>query len=235
MSKEAVSHYLKADHIYLNNFSDIYAVLISKTTETKLKKFFMSQINFIIEKEVIGAHGFFANYVGKDYLDIIKDGEMYPSADHYIKHIYYNLYKYGLVETLSAMLACPWIYKKFAEKILKNHKLDDKNPFKEWVEFYNGSLCDECIENYTYAIEKYSKNYNQEEKNRVIKIFLESCEHEKNFFDMSYKQEKWLHVCDCSSEIADIIYNMHNDLSITDILSDKSKPIKLLERKFNNE
>lgn len=70
--------------------------------------------------------------------------------------------------------------------------------------------------------------------------------YEKGFFDgiyttnlsyipECYKQEKWLHVCDCSSEIAEIIYNMHNDLSITDILSDKSKPIKLLERKFNNE
>lgn len=28
-----------------------------------------------------------------------------------------------MVETLSATLACPWIYKKVAEKILENHKL----------------------------------------------------------------------------------------------------------------
>ena len=192
LPKEVISHYLKADNIYLNNFSDIYAVLISKTKEQKLKKFFLSQINFIIEKEVIGAHKYFADYVGKNYSDIIKDGKWYPSADHYIKHIYYNLYKYGIVETLSAMLACPWIYKKVAEKILENHKLNDNNPFKKWVEFYNGSLCDECIENYVYIIDKYSNKYNQEEKDIVLNNFLQSCEHEKNFFDMAYRQEKWL-------------------------------------------
>ena len=123
LPKEVISQYLKADNIYLNNFSDIYAVLISKTKEQKLKKFFLSQINFIIEKEVIGAHKYFADYLGKNYSDIIKDGKWYPSVDHHIKHIYYNLYKYRMVETLSATLACPWIYKKVAEKILENHKL----------------------------------------------------------------------------------------------------------------
>ena len=75
LPKEVISQYLKADNIYLNNFSDIYAVLISKTKEQKLKKFFLSQINFIIEKEVIGAHKYFADYLGKNYSDIIKDGK----------------------------------------------------------------------------------------------------------------------------------------------------------------
>ena len=50
-----------------------------------------------------------------------------------------------------------------------------------------------------------------------------------------YKKEKWLHVCDCSKELADIIYHMHNDLSISGILKDKSGPVKLLEKKFGVE
>lgn len=47
-----------------------------------------------------------------------------------------------------------------------------------------------------------------------------------------YKKEKWLHICDCSKELAQIIYNIHNDLSISGILKDKSRPVKLLEKKF---
>ena len=35
--------------------------------------------------------------------------------------------------------------------------------------------------------------------------------------------------------MAEIIYNLHNDLSISKIMSDKSYPIKLLEKKFENE
>ena len=47
-----------------------------------------------------------------------------------------------------------------------------------------------------------------------------------------YKEKEWLHVCDCSKLAAKIIYNMHNDISISPILKDKSAPIKLLEKKI---
>ena len=50
-----------------------------------------------------------------------------------------------------------------------------------------------------------------------------------------YKEESWLHVCDSSESMANIIYNIHNDLSISNLLRDKSEPIKLLEKKFNGK
>jgi ribose-phosphate pyrophosphokinase len=67
--------------------------------------------------------------------------------------------------------------------------------------------------------------------------------HQKGLFDglyttnlsyipEEYKKCKWLHVCDCSKMLAEIIYNIHNDLSISKILKDKSYPVKLLEKKF---
>lgn len=51
------------------------------------------------------------------------------------------------------------------------------------------------------------------------------------YIDEQYKKE-WLHICDCSKQISDIIYNIHNDLSISEILSNRTEPIKLLEKKF---
>jgi len=48
-----------------------------------------------------------------------------------------------------------------------------------------------------------------------------------------YKKEPWLHVCDCSKQLAEIIFNIHNDKSISGILRDKSHPVRTLEMKFN--
>ena len=48
-----------------------------------------------------------------------------------------------------------------------------------------------------------------------------------------YKKEPWLHVCDCSKQLAEIIFNIHNDKSISGILRDKSQPVRTLEMKFN--
>ena len=53
-----------------------------------------------------------------------------------------------------------------------------------------------------------------------------------SYIPPEYKAKEWLHVSDCSKLIAQVIYNLHNDLSISEILRDKSKPIKLLEKKI---
>ncbi len=50
-----------------------------------------------------------------------------------------------------------------------------------------------------------------------------------------YKKAKWLHISDCSKLIAEIIYNIHNDESISSILRDKSYPVKLIEQKFERD
>ena len=56
-----------------------------------------------------------------------------------------------------------------------------------------------------------------------------------SFIPEEYKNAPWLHVCDCSKFAAKVIYNMHNDVSISSLLTDKSKPLKKLEKKFMDE
>ena len=53
-----------------------------------------------------------------------------------------------------------------------------------------------------------------------------------SYIPEEYKNKSWLHVCDCSKVISDIIYNIHNDESISELLRDKTEPMKLLEKKF---
>lgn len=56
-----------------------------------------------------------------------------------------------------------------------------------------------------------------------------------SYIPEEYQKCEWLHVCDCSRMLAEVIYNIHNDLSISKILKDKSYPVKLLEKKFQPE
>ena len=78
---------------------------------------------------------------------------------------------------------------------------------------------------FTKGIEKFSKYYQEGKLDGVYTTNL-------SYIPEEYLSESWLHVCDCSKLVADVIYNIHNDLSISQILSDKSTPIKLLEKKF---
>lgn len=78
---------------------------------------------------------------------------------------------------------------------------------------------------FTKGIEEFKKHYADGTINGVYTTNL-------SYIPEEYLEEEWLHVCDCSKEIANIIYNIHNDLSISGILRDRSEAVLKLERKF---
>lgn len=80
---------------------------------------------------------------------------------------------------------------------------------------------------FTKGIDKFDKYYKAGKFNGVYTSNL-------SYIPEEYQSCEWLHVCDCSKLVADIIYNIHNDLSISTILRDRSYPVRLLEKKYGN-
>jgi ribose-phosphate pyrophosphokinase len=78
---------------------------------------------------------------------------------------------------------------------------------------------------FTNGIDRFKEYYDKKILDGIYTTNL-------SYIPDEYKKEKWLYICDCSKELSEIIYDIHNDLSITSLLTDKSKPIKLLEDKF---
>lgn len=56
-----------------------------------------------------------------------------------------------------------------------------------------------------------------------------------SYIPEEYQKKSWLHVCDCSLLVANIIYHLHNELSISEILRDKSEPGRMLALKFGDK
>lgn len=81
---------------------------------------------------------------------------------------------------------------------------------------------------FTKGIEKFEDYYKEGKFDGLYTTNL-------SYIPEEFKKAKWLHVCDCSKVVAEIIYNIHNDQSISTILRDKSYPIKLVEKKFEKD
>ena len=79
---------------------------------------------------------------------------------------------------------------------------------------------------FTRGIKDFQKYYDEKKFDGLYVSNL-------SYIPEEFKKEPWLHVCDCSKQAAQIIYDIHNDLSITNLLTDRSSPIRLLEKKFN--
>lgn len=80
---------------------------------------------------------------------------------------------------------------------------------------------------FTKGLDKFDKYYEEKKFSGVYTTNL-------SYIPEECKTHKWLHVCDCSKDIANMIYNIHNDLSTSELLRDKSLPTKLLEQKFQS-
>lgn len=78
---------------------------------------------------------------------------------------------------------------------------------------------------FTKGIEKFDEYYKEGKFDGLYTTNL-------SYIPKEYQNSKWLHVCDCSKHVAEVIYNIHNDLSISSMLKDKSYPVKLVEKKF---
>lgn len=81
---------------------------------------------------------------------------------------------------------------------------------------------------FTRGGEHFRKYYNDGLLNGVYTTNL-------TYIDPALKDEEWLHICDCSKLIADIIYKIHNNESISELLRNRTAPIKQLNRKFGIE
>ncbi|ARJ50262.1 thiaminase II [Staphylococcus lutrae] len=190
ISKTAICHYLRADSRYLNEFAKIYALLIPKVNTKEEIQFLTEQIQFASSGEV-EAHHILAQYVGSDYQEIIKDGDWYPSADHYIKHMYYNAYAYDNVAyTIAAMAPCPYVYQQIGKMAIENHDFPAQHPLKDWFAFYAKEM-DTLMSYIARWLDTYANNSTPEVREILKNNFLQSTIHERRFFNMSYQLEQW--------------------------------------------
>lgn len=190
IEKEALRQYLRADASYLREFANIYALLIPKMPDLSSVRFLVDQIQFIVNGEV-EAHEFMADYIGENYNEIVQKKVWPPSGDHYIKHMYYNVYAHeNAAYAIAAMAPCPYVYAMIAKRAMKDPELNKDSILAKWFEFYNTEM-DPLIDVLDDLMNQLTAHMSEAEKNEVRENYLQSTVHELNFFNMAYTSEKW--------------------------------------------
>lgn len=151
-------------------------------------KFLVEQIDFMVEGEVL-AHDILAQIVGESYEEIIKTKVWPPSGDHYIKHMYFQAFsRENAIYTIAAMAPCPYIYAELAKRAQNDSYLNREKDTAKWFDFYSTEM-DDVINVFEALMNKLAKSMSAEELKRVKQVFLESCIHERRFFNMAMTLE----------------------------------------------
>lgn len=185
--KKALEHYIKADFGYLTAFMQLYGIALSKSAAREEIGFFNEKINFVLHSESHPHHNF-CDHIGVGYEEL-QGYALPPTADHYVKHMFYHAHTGSLGELIAALLPCPWTYLEIGEQLTARYKPSEEHPFYPWISFYaNPSIVElEMI----HQLNKIADRAGIAEKEKMRDAFRKSCQLELGFWEMSYTCEAW--------------------------------------------
>ena len=80
---------------------------------------------------------------------------------------------------------------------------------------------------FTNGIDKFVEYYKDKKFSGIYTTNL-------SYIPNEFKECEWLHTCDCSKDIARIIYNIQNDIGLEDLLQSKTEPQQALILKLSS-
>ncbi|PPA69253.1 thiaminase II [Jeotgalibacillus proteolyticus] len=190
VSKEALTHYVKADYEYLNAFMKVYGIAISKCASREDIAYFNQRIDFVLNSE-IHPHNNFCEQIGVSYEEL-QGFSLPPTADHYIKHMLYHAQSGTLGEILAALLPCPWTYFEIGEELIKQYDPSPEHPFYQWISFYAERRVEDTVVVMCERLDKLAEVASQEEKTKMKEAFRKSCQLEWAFWEMAFTCEEWI-------------------------------------------
>jgi len=186
LDREKYRNYLIQDSLYLKEYAKVYAsaFLLAETIEDL--QFLHSCIGVVVADET----NMHIKYL-KDYdLDMyLIDGMETQSENRAYLDYMLSFTKGGdIKEIFASALPCTLTY-EYIGKTLRKECGDElqNNYYGPWIEAYAGKDFEDFSVNSCKLLDRICENIDEEEQEKLIKIYLKACEHEMNFWNMSYK------------------------------------------------
>ncbi len=215
---EHAIHNTEFDNVFPTNV--ILENLINDLPKDRLKDLvFVAPDNGATGRRNVYLNSFGTKYVHKEAGSFVKERDYNNLIDGKYPVISHEYYGYDNLEGYTAIIADDMI--SSGQSII-----DVATELKKHGVKYIYIVTTYCL--FTKGINKFNDLYKNGGLDGIYTTNL-------SYIPKEYQKNKWLHICDCSELMAEIIYNIHNDLSISNILHDRSLPIKLIEEKFTKK
>ena len=179
-------HYIIQDYMYLNEYSKVFALGVSKAKNLDTMQLFSSVIQAIAHVEMDIHKG----YMGR--LGVTQ--EELGSAKRELENLSYTsymlrvAYEEGEAEILAAILSCALSYEDIAKRILRNNPDAGKHElYGNWVSCYSGE--EYCGLNRVLVsyLERAAENYSDSQLEHLAEIFRACSLYERGFWDMGWR------------------------------------------------
>ncbi len=184
-------HFIEQDYYFLIEYSKILGLATIKSPNYET----MSKFSILLEETLnneMKLHISFCNQLGIEETQL-KSVIPTTATSAYTNFLVKTGYECGFPEIISALLPCMATYAEIGIK-LNSIKQTNINPaYEEWIKMYSSQEFQDLSIWITELVNKEAENCTENEKNKMKKVYIESCKFELDFWTSSLDKVRWNH------------------------------------------
>lgn len=186
LDRKKFENYLIQDSLYLKEYGKVYAHVFLLTNNIGDLQFLHTCMGVVVSDET----NMHTKYLQDYDLDVYKVDhlELKPANRNYLDYMLSFTKGGDAKEIFMSVLPCTLTY-EYIGKTLKAEagKEIEDNYYGPWIESYAGKDFEDFSIRSLEFIDSICEGIGEEEKEKLINIYLKSCEYEMKFWDMSYE------------------------------------------------
>ena len=186
LDPEKFRHYIIQDYLYLNEYTKVFALGVTKAKSLGTMRLCASIIEAIANVEMDIHRGYMGRLnVSQEEIDSTKRELENLSYTSYMLRVAYDE---GEAEILAAILSCALSYEDIAKAIVRNNP-DSVNHelYGNWIKCYSGEEYCSANRVMVSALEEAVKDYSDSQLEHIAEIFRECSLYEMGFWDMGWR------------------------------------------------
>lgn len=185
LDRKKFKNYLIQDTLYLKDYSKVYASAFLLANSIEDLQFLHTCIGVVMSDET----NMHIKYLHDYGLDVYKIDKMKIKKENrnYLDYMLNFTKEDDIKKIFMSALPCTLTYEYIGKTLKKETEKLPKNYYTPWIESYAGKDFEDFSINSCKLLDRICKDINEEEEEELIAIYLKACEHEMNFWDMSYE------------------------------------------------
>ncbi len=188
LPKQKFRYYLVQDALYLRVFGQSLSLLASKAPREEWALILNQHAIETLEAErqlhasILEAGGVTA--------DAIQRTPMAPVNTAYTNHLLATVSQRPFIEGLAAVLPCYWVYLEVGKHLVARGSPD--KDYQRWIHQYAGEGYEKSVQAVLRMMNETAAKESEEARQRAIRIYERSTRYEYLFWDMAWREERWL-------------------------------------------
>lgn len=187
LDRSRFENYLIQDSLYLKDYGKVYAHIFLLTNAIADLQFLHTCIGVVVSDET----NMHTKYLQDYGLDVYKVDHLELKAANrsYLDYMLSFTNEGDVKEIFMAVLPCTLTYEYIGKTLKEQSGNNTKdNYYGPWIEAYASSSFEYFSVRSLEFVDSICQGIKEDEKEKLIKIYLKACEYEMGFWDMSYEK-----------------------------------------------